>query len=261
MRMKDKVTIITGGTGDIGLGIAERIGKEGSAVVLADLNPTAGEKAVERLQGEDIKAIFVQTDVANEEQVIHLVKTTVEQFGKVTNLVNCAGMTSRKSVLELSLEEWHKVFAVNLDGPFLLCKYAIPEIEKNGGGSIVNIGSWHAEKHMTRSSAYAASKAGLLALTRQMALDCAPLNIRVNSICPSSVDTPMFQNFVQQASDPEDALNQYLQFQPFGRLGTVEDIAHACLFMLSHEASYVSGQNLMVDGAAIQKIARPLSWD
>ncbi len=261
MRLKDKVTIVTGGNGDIGYAIAETLGVNGSSIVIADLDSNKGEEAISKLHLKGIEAIFVKTDVSNEEEVRNLIWTSVDRFGYLTGLINNAGVPHRKSVLEISLEEWKKVFAVNLEGPFLCSKYAIPEMEKSGGGSIVNISSWLAEKHMTRTAAYSASKGGLLSLTRQMALDCAALNVRVNAVCPSSVDTPMFRQLIDALPDPQDGLKQYLSFQPFGRIGTVEDIANACLFMISDEASYVSGQTLMIDGAASMKIARPLQFD
>lgn len=261
MRLQDKVAIITGGSQGIGEGIARTFGKNGAKIVIADVNEEAGKQVIDRFINKEIDCLFVKTDVSSEEDVKNLISTTAEHFGGVDLLVNNAAVNIRKSAVDTSFEEWNKVIGVNLTGAFLCSKYAIPEMEKRGGGAIVNIASWHAEKTITRLAAYAASKGGMTALTRQMSLDCGPLNIRVNAVCPSSVDTPLLHQTFASLEDPDAAFEETLRFQPMGRIGTVDDIANACLFMCSDEASYVSGQTLMVDGAAINKIARPLMFD
>ncbi|MGG3574648.1 glucose 1-dehydrogenase [Bacillus gobiensis] len=261
MRLKEKVAIVTGGGQGIGAGIAEIFGKEGAKIVLADVNEETGRQKTDELKTAGVEAIFVKTDVSDENQVQDLIQTAIEEFGGIDILINNAAVTVRKSAVDTTYAEWQKVIGVNLTGAFLCSKYSIPEIEKRGGGAIVNIASWHAEKTITRLAAYSASKGGLTALTRQMALDCGPLNIRVNAVCPSTVDTPLLRQTFASLEDPEEGFRQTLEFQPFGRIGTVEDIANACLFMVSNEAAYVSGQTLMVDGAAINKIARPLMFD
>lgn len=261
MRLKDKVSIITGGSQGIGEATAKKLGEHGSKVVIADINEEIGLQAVEKLKSNDIDAIFIKTDVSNEENVKSLINETVNHFGGLDSLVNNAAATMRKSVVDTSLEEWKKVIDVNLTGTFLCSKYAIPEISKRGGGSIVNMASWHAYRTITRFAAYAASKGGMTALTRQMALDCGPLNIRVNAVCPSTVDTPMLYETFKSLPDPEDAFEQTLAFQPLGRIATAEDIANACLFLISDESTYVSGHSLMVDGGTFNKVARPLMFD
>ncbi|TSB47296.1 SDR family NAD(P)-dependent oxidoreductase [Alkalicoccobacillus porphyridii] len=261
MRLKNKVAIITGGSQGIGEGIARTFSREGAKVVIADVNSEQGDKLVQELMEAGRDAHFVETDVSQESQVIELIKEAAATFGGVDILVNNAAVTVRKSVEETSFEEWQQILGVNLTGAFLCSKYAIPEMKQREGGAIVNIASWHAEKTITRLAAYATSKGGLTALTRQMSLDLGPHNIRVNAVCPSTVDTPLLQKTFASLEDPEEAFNQTLEFQPFGRIGTVDDIANACLFMVSDEATYVSGQTLMVDGAAINKIARPLLFD
>ncbi|WYP26323.1 SDR family oxidoreductase [Alkalihalobacillus sp. FSL W8-0930] len=261
MRLQDKVAIITGASQGIGEGITRTFAREGARVIVADVNKELGEQLVRELTEATIEAHFVEADVSNEDHVRSLIAKTVETYGGVDILVNNAAVTVRKSVEDTSLEEWQQILGVNLTGAFLCSKYAIPEMKKRGGGAIVNIASWHAEKTITRLAAYAASKGGLTALTRQMSLDLGPHNIRVNAVCPSTVDTPLLEKTFASLENPEEAFNQTLEFQPFGRIGTVDDIANACLFMVSDEASYVSGQTLMVDGAAINKIARPLMFD
>lgn len=261
MRLKEKVSIITGGSQGIGETIAQVFGEQGSKIVVADVNEDAGYEVVEKLKAQDIDAIFVETDVSNEEQVQNLIGTTVKEFGYLTTLVNNAAVNIRKSAVDTPLEEWQKVINVNLTGSFLCSKYAVPEIAKQGGGTIVNVASWHAYKTITRLAAYAASKGGMTALTRQMALDCGPMNIRVNAVCPSTVDTPMLQQTFSDFPDPDEAYKQALEFQPLGRIGTGEDIANACLYLASDESAYVSGHSLMVDGGTFVKLARPLMFD
>ncbi|TQR13771.1 SDR family oxidoreductase [Psychrobacillus soli] len=261
MRLKEKVTIITGGSQGIGEATAKKLGEHGSKIVIADIDKETGLKTVRDLQAQGIEAIFWKTDVSNEQDVQDLMHVTVEQFGGVDALVNNAAATIRKSVQDTSLEEWQKVINVNLTGAFLCSKYAIPKMEKRGGGAIVNMASWHAYRTITRFAAYAASKGGMTALTRQMSLDCGPLNIRVNAVCPSTVDTPMLYETFKSLPDPEDAFQQTLDYQPLGRIATGEDIANACLFLISDESNYISGHSLMVDGGTFNKVARPLMFD
>jgi len=261
MRLKDKVAIVTGAGQGIGEEIVKTFGREGAKIVIAEINEETGPKVAEELNSSGIEAIFVKTDVSDEQNVKEMVRAAVEQFGGIDILVNNAAIAVRKSAIDTSLEEWQRVINVNLTGPFLCSKYALPEIIERGGGSIINIGSWHAVKTITRFASYPAAKGGLLALTRQMALDYGRNQVRVNAVCPSMVDTPLERATFASLSDPEEAYKQALDFQPMGRIGTVEDIANACLFFASDESVYVSGQSLMVDGAAINKIARPLMFD
>ncbi|SDI45904.1 SDR family NAD(P)-dependent oxidoreductase [Natribacillus halophilus] len=261
MRLKDKVAIVTGGSQGIGQGIAETFANEGAKVVVADVNEEAGRETVQALQNNEAEAFFQPTDVSDETSVMSLMKTAVEKYGGVDILVNNAAINFRKPVHETSLEEWNKLLGINLTGPFLCSKYALPELQNRGGGSIINIASWHAEKTITRLAAYASAKGGLTALTRQMALDYGADQIRVNAVGPSTVDTPLLQKTFESLDDPDEAFRQTLDFQPMGRIGTTEDIANACLFLASDESTYVSGQTLMVDGGAINKIARPLMFD
>lgn len=206
-----------------------------------------------------IEGIFVKTDVSNEQDVKDMIQAGVQEFGGIDILINNAAISLRKSVLETTLEEWQKVLNINLTGSFLCSKNSIPEMEKRGGGSMVNISSFHADSTITRIAAYAASKGGMTALTRQMALDCGPLNIRVNAVSPGIIESGqlLWKNY----PNPDEALNQSLAFQPLGRIGTIEDVANACLFLASDQASYISGHTLRVDGGVFSKMARPLMFD
>ncbi|MGF6951593.1 NAD(P)-dependent dehydrogenase (short-subunit alcohol dehydrogenase family) [Neobacillus sp. B4I6] len=259
MRLKDKVTIVTGAGQGIGNEVARKLGEHGSKIVIADLNEEVASKALDEFESAGIEAIFIKTDVADEKDVQNMIQATVSHYGGVDALVNNAGISFRKSVMETSLEEWQKLMKVNVQGTFLCSKYAIPEIAKRGGGSIVNVASWVAYRTITRLAAYTASKGAITSLTRQMALDCGPLKIRVNAVCPGIIDTPMQKNLY--ADLPEDAFKQTLDYQPLGRIGTAEDVANACLFLVSDESSYISGDSMMVDGASFVKLPRPLIFD
>lgn len=261
MRLKDKVSVITGGSQGIGEAIATMFGNHGSKIVIADVNEEVGKQAVEKLKENDIEALFVKTDVSDEDQVINLVKSTVETFGGLDILVNNAAVTMRKSAVDTTLEEWKKVIDVNLTGAFLCSKYAVPEMQKQESGSIINIASWHADKTITRFAAYAAAKGGMTALTRQMALDCGKDNIRVNAVLPSTVDTPMLYETMNNLPDPDEAWKQTIDYQPMGRIATADDIAYAALYLASDESGYVSGHSLRVDGGTYVKVARPLMFD
>lgn len=236
-------------------------GKEGAKIVIADVNEKLGLEATDELKEEGLEVEFIRTDVSNEESVIHLIQETKELFNHIDILINNAAVSIRKSAVDTSLEEWQKVLGVNLTGAFLCSKYAVKEMEQQKSGAIVNIASWHADKTITRFAAYAAAKGGMTALTRQMALDCGKHNIRVNAVLPSTVDTPMLYETMQNLPDPEEAWKQTLDFQPLGRIATSDDIAYACLYLSSDESSYVSGHSLRVDGGTYVKVARPLMFD
>ena len=193
MRLKNKVAIVTGGSQGIGRGIVKMFAEEGAKVVIADINSETGELTETELQEENLQVAFCRTDIGNEDDVKELIRFTAGRFGSVDILVNNAAVNYRKAVHETSLEEWNNLMNVNLTGAFLCSKYAIPEMQRQDGGSIINIISWHAETTITRLAAYASAKGGLAALTRQMALDYGKDQIRVNAVGPSTVDTPMLQ--------------------------------------------------------------------
>lgn len=261
MRLKNKVAVITGGSQGIGEQIGLTFGEHGSKIVIADINEETGRNAVAKLEEKRIEVLFVKTDVSNEDSVINLIKSTVDHFGGLDILVNNAAATMRKSAEDTTFEEWQRILGVNLNGTFLCSKYSVPEMRKRKGGAIINIASWHADKTITRFAAYASSKGGMTALTRQMALDCGKDNIRVNAVLPSTVNTPMFFETLNGLPDPEKAWEETMSYQPLGRVGTAEDIANATLFLASEESSYISGHSLRVDGGTYVKVARPLMFD
>lgn len=248
MRLKDKVAIVTGAAMGIGKGIAQVFTREGAKVVVADINEEEGEKTAVELRNAGGDAIFVPVDVADEARVKAMVEATVNHYGTINILVNNAGIGVYKSVLETSSEEWDRCLGVNLKGVFLCSKYVIPHMQRAGGGAIINIASVHAVATVAGTAPYAASKGGVVALTRNMAIDYAKDNIRVNAICPGWVYTPLIEGIFRSSGNPEGMRKRITERQLLGRLGTPEDIGYAALYLASDEASFVTGTCLFVDG-------------
>lgn len=248
MRLKHRVAIITGAAMGIGKGIAQVFAREGAKVVVADIDEAQGERTVAELQEQGRDAIFVPVDVADEEQVKSMVKKVVAYYGSVNVLVNNAGIGVYKSVLDTSSAEWDRCLATNLKGIFLCSKYVIPHMQSAGGGVIINIASVHAVATVANTAPYAASKGGVVALTRNMAIDYAKHNIRVNAICPGWIDTPLIQRIFESSGDPQGMRERIIRRQLLGRLGTPEDIGYAALYLASDESSFVTGTCLLVDG-------------
>lgn len=261
MRLENKVAVVTGGSQGIGRGVVKVFAEEGAKVIIADIDTEAGEKTVKEFTDKNLNVRFHKTDVSNEDDVKSLIEYTINEFGKLDVLVNNAAINIRKAVHETSLEEWNNLMGINLTGPFLCSKYAIPEMQKQNTSSIINMASWHAETTITRLAAYASAKGGLTALTRQMALDYGQNQIRVNAVGPSSVDTPLLHKTFASLEDPEKSFEESLAFNPMGRVGTVDDIAKTCLFLASDDSTYVSGQTILVDGGQSNKVARPIEFD
>ena len=248
-----KTAIITGAASGIGLGAAELLSGHGAKVAIVDIDPE-GEKEAERLRGLGREAAFFPCDVRLEKQVEQTVSAVCEKFGGVDILFNNAGVTVRKTVKDLSAEEWDFVLGVGLKGTFLFSKYVIPVMEKRGGGSIINSGSGWGLKGGDQAAAYCAVKGGIVNLTRAMAIDHGPANIRVNSVCPGDTDTDMLRDEGRQTgvATDEASMEAYLKDcgsgRPLARIGLPEDIARAVLFFACDMSSWVTGAALSVDG-------------
>jgi NAD(P)-dependent dehydrogenase (short-subunit alcohol dehydrogenase family) len=199
-----------------------------------------------RQQGGE--AIFVPTDVSKEEEVRSLVAQAMVKYKRIDILFNNAGIELQKTVVETTGEELSKVLDTNLKGVFYGCKYAIPYMIKQGGGSIINTSSAAAIVGNPFLAAYSASKGGIISLTKQTAIDYARKGIRVNCICPGAIMTPMLQRFMNKSPEPEETKRAMTEAHPLGRLGKPEEVANAVLFLASDESSFVTGHALMVDG-------------
>ena len=247
MRLDNKVAFITGGAAGIGAGIAQRFSEAGAAVVIFDVNGDAALRMEQKLRPTG-RALAIQGDVANDEQVKAAVTRTVAEFGALDVLVNNAGIEVAGPLIEMSSSDWDRQLNVNLKGVFLCSKYAIPQM-RGRGGAIVNISSVHAFVSYEGNAAYDASKAGMIGLTRALALEHGRDRIRVNAICPGYIDTPMMDEWLRVQADPDATMAQVLRIHPLGRIGTPRDIADAALFLASDAAAFVSGTFLVVDGA------------
>ncbi|NUT45146.1 MAG: SDR family oxidoreductase [Thermoactinospora sp.] len=244
MHVKNKVAIVTGGASGIGQATARLLAKDGAHVVVVDID---GEGAA-RVAGE-IGGLAVQADVSSPEDCKRVVDTAVERFGGLHVLFNNAGIIRRTTVLDLDVEEWDRVMAVNVRSVFLMCKYAIPAMTE--GGSIVNTGSGWGLKGGGNAISYCASKAAVVNMTRALAIDHAKDGIRVNSVNPGDTDTPMLREEARQLREDWAAFEKDAADRPMGRSGTPDEIAQAVLFLASDAASYITGSALVVDGGGL----------
>src|SRR5437867_4802899 len=245
-----KVAIVTGGALGMGRATALAFAREGASVTVADVNDGAGRAVVAEMPSG--RGLFVPSDVARSADCQRVVQETARAFGGVDVLFNNVGIQPPDSYLNVEQtpeELWDRIMDVNLKSYFLMAKYAIPEIRRRGGGAIVNNASVQGLQSMPGVPPYAASKGGVLSLTRQMAVEYARERIRVVAICPGTIDTEMVRTIA--ASEPdgvEAALKRYGESHPIGRIGTGQDIANAVLFLASEGASFITGEYLCVDG-------------
>ena len=245
MRLKGKVCIVTGGASGIGRATCLLFAREGALLVVADKS-LAGAEAVANDAGPE--ALAIETDVADSQSVRALIDRAVEHFGCLDVLVNNAGYGITGSVVETDEDAWDRLMAVNLTGVFYGCKHAIPVMRRQGGGVIVNTASTTAIVGIRDRAAYCASKGGVAALTKAMALDHAADGIRVNCIAPGTVDSPYYQAMLAKSDDPGELRRSLAQRHAMGRLGTPEEIATSMLFLACDDSSFATGSMLTVDG-------------
>lgn len=249
-RFVDRVVIITGAASGIGAATAHRLGSEGATLVLADIDRTALSASATRLEHLAVPIVRVPTDVSDEKQVKSLVAAAVERFGRLNVLVNNAGIGQFGHVTEITSEQWRRVMAVDLDSVFFGAKYAIPHLVATRG-CIVNTCSISGLFGDPGLVAYNTAKGAVANLTRNLAVDHAGDGVRVNSVCPGGVATPMLQRILDRHGA------EYERLVPLGRPGEPEEIAAAIAFLASDDASYVTGHNLVVDGGVTAATGQP----
>lgn len=256
MKHQNKVVIVTGAAKGIGEGIARVFAKEGARVVVVDWDEAAGQKTAQEICADGGQAMFVPCDVSDEAQVKAMIERTLAEYGQIDILVNNAGVGVYKPVLEATSEDWDRCLAVNLKGVFLCSKYAIPHMQKLGKGAIVNVSSVHSHATVNGVAPYAASKGGITALTRNMAIDYGPA-IRVNAVAPGWVLTPLIQGIFDGYADPAQQEKLVAERQVMKRIGQPVDIGNAASFLASDEASFITGTQLFVDGGLTAQLE---SW-
>lgn len=248
-RFQDKVAIVTGGARGIGEGCARVLAEEGAQVVLADIREKEAQQVCASIQEAGGRCTFVATDVLKPDSVQACVERVRERFGGLHVLVNNAGTHFPHTIDELSPERWDFLLDLNLKSVFLFCKATLPELRKSRG-AIVNMSSMRALSGQPQAVAYCASKAGILGLTMALARDEAPNGVRVNAICPSSVDTPLMNEWIERQQDPQAVRQACEAAQPMGRMATIEEIGRIVAFLASDDAAFVTGTHIVADGGA-----------
>lgn len=257
-----RVVIVTGGATGIGASSARAFAREGASVFILDVNVPDGERTAAEIVSSGSSGSFREADVADEEAVRQAVQEIVSEHGRLDVMHANAGIELAKTIADTSVEEWRRVLDVNLTGVYLACRFALLEMMKQRSGAIIITASPHALVTTPDAGAYAASKGGVLALTRALALEGAPNNVRVNAVLPGGTDTPMLHREAMVASDPEAQLKRFAAIHPLNRLGRPEEVAEGVLFLASDAASFVTGTALAVDGGllAVQSGGPPLSY-
>ncbi|VXB46647.1 Uncharacterized oxidoreductase YxbG [Microbacterium sp. 8M] len=251
MRLQNKNAIVTGGAGGIGRATSLAFAAEGASVAVVDLNADAAEAVAEEIRAAGGTAIAIGADVSSEADIERVVSAAVDAFGGIDVVFNNAGIIRRTTAVETTVEEWDRVFGVNVRAIFLMCKHVVPIMAANGGGSIVNTGSGWGLKGGGQAISYCASKGAVVNMTRALAIDHGPQGIRVNSVNPGDVNTGMLRDEARQLGQDQAGFLAEAAERPLNRMGEPEEIAAAVVWLASDESSYVTGSALVVDGGGI----------
>ena len=248
MRFKNKTVIVTGAGSGIGETTAIKFAQEGANVVIADIDPINGKIVTTKINDTNGSALFVETNVANFDSINEMVKKTINEFDLPDILINNAGINVFGEPLKMPDSEWKRAFSVDLDGVWFGCKAVIPHMLKKNKGSIVNVASVHGIQIIPNCFPYPVAKHGVIGLTKALAVDYAAKGIKINSISPGYIDTPIIERFFKTKPDPDVARKEAENHQPIKRMGTTDEIANTIMFMSSDECNYMIGANIVVDG-------------
>ncbi len=249
--LRSKVAVITGAASGIGRATSLLFAREGASVILVDLNEAAGNGVANEISRTGVQAKFFQADVSHADDCNRVIERVVSEFGRINILFNNAGIIRRTTVVDLTEEDWDRIMAVNVKSVFLMSRLVIPVMTKAGGGSIINTASGWGLTGGAKAAAYCASKGAVVQLTKAMAVDHGPQNIRVNCICPGDTDTGMLRSEAQQLGQAPDSFLAEAARRPLGRIGTPQEIAQAVLYLASDASSFVTGTALVVDGGGL----------
>ena len=249
-RLEGKTALVTGAASGIGLQTSIRLAEEGARVMMTDINLEEGLQQAEKLGAN---AAFLKLDITEEEEWISVLDETVKRFGRLDILVNSAGMVLIADVEQITLEDWRKVHAVNLDGTFLGCKHGVRVMKEFGAGSIINLSSVSGMIGGFNLAAYNSSKGAVRMLTKSVALHCARAGygIRCNSIHPTFIETPMLESMIRDSPDPEKARQTLVRQVPLRRIGKPDDVANMIVYLASDESTFVTGTEMVIDGGVI----------
>lgn len=251
-RLEGKVAIVTGSARGIGEGIAIRFAKEGAKVaVIADKKVEEGKAIAKRIKDMGQEAIFIKTDVSNEDDIKNMVSKTISRYGKVDILVNNAGVAVSTPIEDCSIEDYDYVHNTDLRGLWMCCREVIRPMKEGGGGKIINISSTSGViAPFPNQTIYCAAKGGVIQLTRSLGVEVCSYNINVNCIAPSFIDTPIYEEINWSLKDPVN-LKNLTDLEPMGRIGTIEECGTAAFFLASKDSDYIVGQTIFVDGGLI----------
>ena len=249
-RLEGKTALVTGAASGIGLQTSIRLAEEGARVMMTDINL---EKVRQHAEKIDAKATFLKLDITEEEEWVSVLDETVKRFDRLDILVNSAGMVLIADVEQITLEDWRKVHAVNLDGTFLGCKHGVRVMKEFGAGSIINLSSVSGMIGGFNLAAYNSSKGAVRMLTKSVALHCARAGygIRCNSIHPTFIETPMLESMIRDSPDPEKARQTLVRQVPLRRIGKPDDVANMIVYLASDESTFVTGTEMVIDGGVI----------
>lgn len=248
MKLQDRVAVITGAGSGIGRAMALQFAREGARIVAADMNGGAAEETAALVNDAGGQALALAVNVVEPTQVQGMIEQAVARFSKIDILCNNAGIGSTTDVVDCEPDEWDRVMTVNVKGVYLGCKYVIPQMLKQGGGCIINTASVAGLVGIVKRAVYCASKGAVIALTKQVAVEYVEHGIRVNCVCPGTVDSPWVGRLLAQADDAAVARSALEARQPMGRLGKPEEVAAAALYLASDDAAFITGTALVLDG-------------
>ena len=253
-RVEGKVALVTGAAMGLGAATARRLAQEGAAVLLTDVADEPADAVVREIRAAGGRAAFRHHDVTSEADWTEAIEAARAEFGALHVLVNNAGIGGGSTpIIDHDIAEWRRVLSVNLDGVFLGMRAAGRLIADSGGGSVINLSSILGKVGLAEAAAYCASKGGVLQLTKAAALEWAPLNIRVNSVHPGFIDTPMVASALQRSENGTEMRDMLIMAHPLGRLGVPTEIADAILFLASDESRFMTGAELVVDGGYLAR--------